>query len=68
MVRSGATVPVRGSPRTGTSLGLPPAAAKRVAEIAGGTASPGGWGPVNDFYRKRVWGYWGVIYCRGKSF
>jgi hypothetical protein len=64
MVRSGATVP----PRTGTSLGLPPAAAKRVAEIAGRTASPGGWGPVNNFYRKRVWGYWGLIYCRGKSF
>src|SRR5271155_5291361 len=64
MVRSGATVPVR----TGTSLGLPPAAAKRVAEIAGGTASPGGWGPVNDFYRKRVWGYWRMIYCRAKSF
>jgi hypothetical protein len=31
MVRSGATVP----PRTGILLGLPPAAAKRVAEIAG---------------------------------
>jgi len=58
MVRSGATVPVRASSGTGPSLGVPPAAAKRMADIKGRTAPQGGFGPVNDFYRKRV-----VVVC-----